>query len=97
LTNGTLKALKWLGLLMMTGDLVNKYLFNHAAGAPVRTSKENNVNRYRKTPILPQWHVDALGASSATRTVGHKRRWVKRRPRSERIVGHPSKDPLPAE
>jgi hypothetical protein len=66
LTNGTLKALKWLGLLMMTGDLVNKYLFNHAAGAPVRTSKENNVNRYRKTPILPQWHVDALGVSSAT-------------------------------
>lgn len=27
-SNGTLEALKWLGLLLMTGDHVNKYLFN---------------------------------------------------------------------
>lgn len=26
--NGTLESLKWLGLLLMTGDHVNKYLFN---------------------------------------------------------------------
>ena len=28
LSNGTLEALKWLGLMLMTGDHVNKYLFN---------------------------------------------------------------------
>lgn len=28
LTDGALEALKWLGLLLMTGDHVNKYLFN---------------------------------------------------------------------
>ncbi|MFJ4345062.1 TraX family protein [Pseudomonas sp. NPDC089401] len=28
LANGTLEALKWLALLLMTGDHVNKYLFN---------------------------------------------------------------------
>jgi hypothetical protein len=28
LSDGTLEALKWLGLIMMTGDHVNKYLFN---------------------------------------------------------------------
>lgn len=28
LSDGTLEALKWLGLILMTGDHVNKYLFN---------------------------------------------------------------------
>lgn len=28
LDNGTVEALKWIGLLAMTGDHVNKYLFN---------------------------------------------------------------------
>lgn len=28
LSDGTIEALKWLGLLLMTGDHVNKYLFN---------------------------------------------------------------------
>lgn len=28
ISNGTLEALKWLGLLLMTGDHINKYLFN---------------------------------------------------------------------
>ncbi|WP_367899677.1 TraX family protein [Xanthomonas oryzae] len=28
ITNGTLEALKWIGLLLMTGDHVNKYLLN---------------------------------------------------------------------
>ncbi|MFH0782579.1 MAG: TraX family protein [Pseudomonadota bacterium] len=28
LSNGTLETLKWLGLILMTGDHVNKYLFN---------------------------------------------------------------------
>lgn len=28
IADGTLEALKWLGLLLMTGDHVNKYLFN---------------------------------------------------------------------
>ncbi len=28
MSNGTLEALKWIGLLAMTGDHVNKYLFN---------------------------------------------------------------------
>jgi hypothetical protein len=27
-SDGTLEALKWLGLILMTGDHVNKYLFN---------------------------------------------------------------------
>ena len=45
LTNGTLEALKWLGLLLMTGDHVNKYLFNHAAGGAYCDAADRQLPR----------------------------------------------------